>query len=133
MCIDFEKTSIVGIDITGEFPKPWTDEVVRAAAELYVRFEKSKLAVDKIEAMLRDENMAFFSATPSRMMLFAEFMHKNGSLSTLPPSWEGFFHDNMRGRSGSSRPSPPAPTPSSQVRDIAATGPPARTGPWSWS
>jgi NitT/TauT family transport system substrate-binding protein len=79
----------------------WIGKDKRAAAELYVRFEKSKLAVEKVEAMLRDENMAFFSATPSRMMLFAEFMHKNGSLSTLPASWEGFFHDNMRGRSGS--------------------------------
>lgn len=73
----------------------------RAAAELYRRVEKTRLSQEEIEAILRDENLVYFSPAPSRFMLFAEFMHKNGTLSTLPPSWKDFFWENMHDQPGS--------------------------------
>jgi NitT/TauT family transport system substrate-binding protein len=73
----------------------------RAAAELYVRFENSKLPVEKVLEMISQEDKVAFNPMPSRTMVFADFMHKVGTLSTLPNSWEEFFFENMRGRAGS--------------------------------
>jgi NitT/TauT family transport system substrate-binding protein len=73
----------------------------RAAAELYLRFEKPKLSLDQIHKILIDEALIHFSAAPSRVMVWAEFMHKNGTLSALPASWKEFFWENLHDKSGS--------------------------------
>ena len=73
----------------------------RAAAELYVRVEKPKLTVDEVHAMLQQEDKVYFSAAPSRMMVWAEFMHKNGTLKNLPASWKEFFWENVHDKPGS--------------------------------
>jgi NitT/TauT family transport system substrate-binding protein len=73
----------------------------RAAAETYLRFEKAKQSVDQIEAMLRQEDKVFYTPTPSRIMVHAEFMHRIGSLKTKPESWRDFFFENVHDRPGS--------------------------------
>lgn len=66
-----------------------------AAADLFIRVTKSKLTKDQIMAILGDENMIAFSATPSRVMPFAEYMVKNGMLKNKPESWKDLFFPNI--------------------------------------
>jgi NitT/TauT family transport system substrate-binding protein len=79
----------------------WIGKNKREAAELYVRFEKGKLTADKVLAYLQQEDKVFYSPTPSRMMVHAEFMHKIGSLKNLPASWKDLFFENVHDRPGS--------------------------------
>jgi NitT/TauT family transport system substrate-binding protein len=73
----------------------------RAAAELYLRFEKSKLSVDEIHKMLLDENMVYFSSTPAKVMLFAEHLMKTGQMQNKAASWKDFFFENVHDKPGS--------------------------------
>lgn len=79
----------------------WINRDKRAAAELYVRFEKSRLSPDAVHAMLKQEDKIFYTPTPSKMMLHAEFMHKIGSIRNQPTSWKDFFWENLHDRPGS--------------------------------
>jgi NitT/TauT family transport system substrate-binding protein len=67
----------------------------RAAAALYVRFEKSKLSVDQVTKMLQQEDKIYFSPTPSRTMVWAKYMRKDGLLKGNPHSWKDFFWENI--------------------------------------
>jgi len=73
----------------------------RAAAELYLRNEKSRLGVDEIHKMLLDENMVYFSSTPSKVMLFAEHLMKTGQMQNKATSWKDFFFENVHAKPGS--------------------------------
>jgi NitT/TauT family transport system substrate-binding protein len=73
----------------------------KAAAELYKRAESSKLEIDQILKILNDENMLYFTATPSKMMPFADHMVKTGLLKNKPASWKDFFFDNVHHLPGS--------------------------------
>jgi NitT/TauT family transport system substrate-binding protein len=79
----------------------WVNKNKRAAAELYVRFEKSKLSPEAVLKMLEREDKIFYTPTPSKMMLHAEFMHKIGSIRNLPESWKDMFWENVHDRPGS--------------------------------
>lgn len=79
----------------------WINADKRRAAELYVRFEKSKMSVDLIHKMMLDENMVYFSATPSKVMIWAEHMMKTGAMQNKAASWKDFFFENVHGKPGS--------------------------------
>src|ERR1043166_672602 len=79
----------------------WINADKRAAAELYVRFEKSKAPVEQIYGMLQDENMVYFSATPSKVMVLADYAAKNGQMTNKPSTWKDFFFDNVHDKPGS--------------------------------
>lgn len=69
-------------------------------AALWIRAEKSTLAQDFIEKMVRDpENV--FTATPQNVMKYAEFMHKVGSAREKPASWKDMFFPEIHARAGS--------------------------------
>jgi NitT/TauT family transport system substrate-binding protein len=72
----------------------------RAAAELFVRMEPSGLSVDEICGILQDENMMYFSPTPRKVMVWADYMAKTGLLKKPPPSWKDAFFDNIHGADG---------------------------------
>ena len=78
----------------------WINRNRRDAADLYVRFEKSKLPVDQVNEMLADKWNAFI-ATPRRVMVLADFMYRVGVLKTKPESWKDYFFDNMHALDGS--------------------------------
>jgi NitT/TauT family transport system substrate-binding protein len=67
----------------------------RAAAELFKRVEGSKMSVEEIEALLRDEEMIFFSAAPSKILPFAEYMQKTGLLKNKVTSWKDVFFEEI--------------------------------------
>lgn len=72
-----------------------------AAAALFVRAGKTSLSQEKVLAILSDENMIAFTATPSRVMPFADYMVKNGMLKNKPASWTDIFFPNVHGLKGS--------------------------------
>ena len=51
-------------------------------------------------AILADENMIAFNATPSRVMPFAEYMVKIGMLKHKPESWKDLFFPNIHDLKG---------------------------------
>ena len=67
----------------------------RAAAELFLRAEPSKQTVDDILKMLRDENMMFYSPTPRKVMVWADYMAKAGYMKNKIASWKDAFFDNV--------------------------------------
>lgn len=79
----------------------WINADKRRAAELYVRFEKSKMSVDLIHKMMLDENMVYFSATPSKVMIWADHMVKTGAMQNKATSWKDFFFENVHDKPGS--------------------------------
>lgn len=73
----------------------------RAAADIYLKAEKSKLTAEEIYKMLQNENTIYFSPTPSRVTVWADYMSKVGLLSNKPASWKDFFFENVHGKPGS--------------------------------
>ena len=72
----------------------------KAAAELYLKSEPSKLTVDDIHKILADDNMLFFTPTPSKVMLFADYMAKVGWIKNKPASWKDVFFEHLHARPG---------------------------------
>lgn len=72
-----------------------------AAADLFIRVTKSKLTKEQIMAILSDEDMITYSATPSRVMPFIEYMVKTGRIKNRPEGWKDLFFTNVHGLKGS--------------------------------
>jgi NitT/TauT family transport system substrate-binding protein len=62
----------------------------RAAAALWIADSNSKLALDKVEAILTGPKVRW-TVTPEQTMTFARFMFRVGSLKQEPESWRDFF------------------------------------------
>lgn len=73
----------------------------RAAAEIYLKAEKSKLTVDEVHKTLLDEDKIFFSPAPSKVMVWSEYMGRVGLLSNKATSWKDYFFDNVHTKPGS--------------------------------
>jgi NitT/TauT family transport system substrate-binding protein len=72
----------------------------KRAAAIYIDEEKSKLAPDFVEKMIRDpENV--FTTTPQNVMKYAEFMHKIGAIENMPKSWSALFFPDIHAKGGS--------------------------------
>lgn len=73
----------------------------RAAAEIYTKAEKTRFSVDDVQKLLLDEKAIYFSPTPSRVMVWADYMSKVGLLANKATGWKDFFFENTHGNSGS--------------------------------
>jgi NitT/TauT family transport system substrate-binding protein len=71
------------------------------AAALFKRVEASKLELAEIEKILSDEDMLSFDPTPTRVMVWADYMAKVGLLKTPLASWQDAFFENVHDRPGS--------------------------------
>ncbi len=71
-----------------------------AAAELFVRMEKSRLDAKQVLAIISDANTIAFSSTPIRVMPFADYMMKAGMLKNKLTNWKDLFFPNMHGLNG---------------------------------
>jgi len=67
----------------------------RAGAELFARVEPSKQTVDEIHKMLLDESMMFYSPTPRKVMVWADYMAKAGYMKNRLRSWKDAFFENV--------------------------------------
>ena len=72
----------------------------RAAAELYLRHEPSKLSFEAINAIIDDEKMLYFTPTPTGVMAYADHMARTGQLKNKLATWKDAFFDNVHGLPG---------------------------------
>jgi len=69
-------------------------------AKLWIDAEKSKLAPEFVEKILKDpENV--FTTTPQNTMKYAEFMHRVGAIKEKAASWQDLFFPDIHSKSGS--------------------------------
>jgi NitT/TauT family transport system substrate-binding protein len=71
------------------------------AVDLIMRVSKTNLTKEQMLAILNDDNMLAFSATPTRVMPFVDYMVKNGMLKNKPARWEDLFFPNVHHLKGS--------------------------------
>lgn len=72
----------------------------KRAAETYVREGGGKESVDRILGLMNDPQMKYTMA-PERVLPFAEFMHRIGTLKTKPASWKDLFFPEVHDLPGS--------------------------------
>lgn len=77
----------------------WITDNPKAAAELYIKAENSKLAPDFIEAIIRDPNVRFTTA-PEGAKKFADFEAKVGLIKQAPAQWQDMFWPGLRNKPG---------------------------------
>jgi NitT/TauT family transport system substrate-binding protein len=61
----------------------------KQAAEIYLKVAGDRDTVENIREMLNPDQ---FTPTPQKMMLFAEFLHKVGTVKEKPSSWKDMFY-----------------------------------------
>ncbi len=72
----------------------------RGAAKIYAAAANVKTSEDLVVRILEDpENQ--YGIAPTNMMLFADFMHRVGTLKTKPASWKNLFFPEIHGLPGS--------------------------------
>lgn len=72
----------------------------KAAAELWIAAEQSKLPLPFVMKILEDPENVFTTA-PQNVMKYATFMHKVGSIRETPAKWTDVFFPEIQGQSGS--------------------------------
>ena len=77
----------------------WITENPKAAAELYIKAENSKLSPDFIEAIIRDPNVRFTTA-PEGAKKFADFEAKVGLIKQAPAQWQDMFWPGLKDKPG---------------------------------
>jgi NitT/TauT family transport system substrate-binding protein len=71
-----------------------------AAAAMWVKAENSKLSVDYVERLIRlSENE--WTMVPKKIMAYADFMHRVGTLPVKPANWQDVFFPNTHKLPGS--------------------------------
>ncbi|HEY6830583.1 MAG TPA: ABC transporter substrate-binding protein [Gemmatimonadaceae bacterium] len=76
------------------------DKDKRSAAELYLRMTNGKENVDTMESILSDPDIKY-TLTPMKVLDYATFMHKVGSIKVLPRSWADMFFPEIHDLKGS--------------------------------
>ncbi|HTY66969.1 MAG TPA: ABC transporter substrate-binding protein [Alphaproteobacteria bacterium] len=72
----------------------------KAAAELWIAAEHSKLALPFVQRILDDpENV--YTTVPQNVMKYATFMHKTGAIREMPAAWTDVFFPEIKGKAGS--------------------------------
>ena len=71
----------------------------RAAAEIFVRIENTKLPVALIEKMISDPEFSY-APEPENVMKIYGFMHKVGALKNMPATWQDLFFPEAHGLRG---------------------------------
>lgn len=77
----------------------WIIENPKAAAELYIKAEGSKLSPDFVEAIIRDPNVRFTTA-PEGAKKFADFEAKVGLIKQSPARWQDMFWPGLADKPG---------------------------------
>jgi len=78
----------------------WIKQNPKAATELYIRAEKSKLKPDFVERMITDPDV-HFTTVPENIMKFADFQYRTGQIKVKPADWKEIFLADVHGYPGS--------------------------------
>jgi sulfonate transport system substrate-binding protein len=76
------------------------DKDKRSAAQLYLRMTNGKESVETIESILSDPDIKY-TLTPMKVLDYAIFMHKVGSIKVQPRSWADMFFPEIHHLKGS--------------------------------
>jgi len=76
------------------------DKDKRTAAELYLRMTNGKESIDAMESILSDPDIKY-TLTPMKVLDYATFMHKVGSIKVQPRSWADMFFPEIHDLKGS--------------------------------
>ena len=72
----------------------------KRAAEIYVQEGGGKESADKILALMNDPQVKY-TLSPERLLPYAEFMHRIGTLKNKPASWKDMFFPEIHDLPGS--------------------------------
>jgi len=72
----------------------------KAAAELWIAAEHSKLALPFVQKILDDPENTY-TTVPQNVMKYAAFMHKTGAIREMPAAWTDVFFPEIKGKAGS--------------------------------
>jgi len=78
----------------------WIHANKGAAAETYVRVEKSKLDPAFVRSLIEDPDIQY-KLTPERTYVYADFLHRIGAIKGKPESWKDYFFDDIQVEAGS--------------------------------
>ena len=65
----------------------------KEAAEIYLQMSRDKSPLEEILAILNDPQVVF-TTVPQKVMVYADFMHKDGMIKVKPDSWRDLFFPN---------------------------------------
>ena len=65
----------------------------KEAAEIYLQMSRDKMSLDEVLAILNDPQVVF-TTVPQKVMVYADFMHKDGMIKVKPDSWRDLFFPN---------------------------------------
>jgi NitT/TauT family transport system substrate-binding protein len=71
----------------------------RAAAEIFVRIDNSKLPVAFVQKLITDPEFSY-APEPENVMKISGFMHRVGALKTMPATWQDLFFPEAHGLKG---------------------------------
>jgi NitT/TauT family transport system substrate-binding protein len=71
-----------------------------AAADTYIRVEKSKIDRDLLISILQDKDVQY-KLTPERTAVYADFLARTGALKNKPASWKDYFFEDIQSVGGS--------------------------------
>lgn len=78
----------------------WINANEAAAAETYIRVEKSKLDADFVRSIVEDPEIRF-TLVPENTLPYAAFLSRIGAIKAKPSSWRDYFFDDVVGTTGS--------------------------------
>lgn len=76
------------------------DDVKKATEMLLTSTTESGFSAEELLEVVSDPAVKF-TTTPENVMKYAEFMHRAGTIKTLPASWRDLFFDEIHGVPGS--------------------------------
>jgi NitT/TauT family transport system substrate-binding protein len=71
----------------------------RRTAEIYKSMTPDRMSVEELEGLLRDPDYSY-RAIPQKTQVFADFMHRIGSLPRRPETWKDLFFPEIHGEPG---------------------------------
>ena len=78
----------------------WINANPQKAAELYIRYSKTKLDPNLVKAMLTNKKEIAFDPRPKNTLVFAEHLASLGDIK-MPKSWKDYYFENMHDQDGS--------------------------------
>lgn len=78
----------------------WINKNQGEAADLFIRYTKSKLDPAQVKAMIADKEEIEYTALPSKTMEFAKFLHQIGDIPEAK-SWKEYYWENSHSMNGS--------------------------------
>ena len=73
----------------------------KQAIEYYIASSGAKFNVDELVGYIADTEKNQFGIVPKGTMLYAEFMHKTGTIKRLPTSWKDMYFPEIWDKPGS--------------------------------